>query len=328
MRRFRSYVAALVVVPLALLATGCGSDDEPEPEAGSTSGGEGAEPFPGVTVAGEPGEEPTVEIADTPFEVEETTTEVLAEGDGAEVAEGDQALLQYSGINGRTGEEFDSSWSRGEPATFPLEPGGLIQGFLDGLIGQTYGSRVAIAIPPADGYGEAGQPQAGIEGGDTLVFVVDLLEAAPEPLSMAEGQEQDPPADLPELRLNQAGEPTGFAATPDTPESADGLVAFPVIEGEGPELQEGQTATVHYVGQIYPDGKVFDASWPRGEPAQFPLTEGGLIPGFLDGLIGQTVGSRVIIVIPSRLGYGPQGQPPAIPGDADLVFAVDVLAAS
>jgi peptidylprolyl isomerase len=108
----------------------------------------------------------------------------------------------------------------------------------------------------------------------------------------------------------------------------DELVVAPVIIGDGAELEEGQTATVHYVGQLYPDGKVFDESWSRGQPAQFPLTPGGLIQGFLDGLIGQPIGSRVVLAIPSDQGYGEAGNPPAIPPNSDLIFVVDILGAS
>ena len=317
-----------LVVPLLLL-TACGDSDSGG-DGSSTEATESAaaEPFDGVTVSGELGSAPELEIAEPPFTIEETTTEVLIEGDGDTVQEGDQALVQYLGVNGRTGEEFDSSWSRGgEPVAFPLEPGSLIQGFLDGLVGQTYGSRVAIAIPPADGYGEAGNPQVGIEGDDTLVFVVDLIEAEPPPLSMAEGEEQALPKTLPELQTDADGIPTGFEATADTDPKLTKLVAAPAIVGEGPELQEGQTVTVHYVGQLYPDGKVFDESWSGGQPAEFALQQGGLIQGFLDGLLGQTVGSRVVIAIPSELGYGKQGSGP-IPANADLTFVVDILAAS
>lgn len=319
----------VVAVPLLLLSA-CG-------ESGSDGAGEateatteatGAEPFTGVTVSGELGTAPELDIAEPPFSIDETTSEVLIEGDGETVEEGDQAVVQYLGVNGRTGEEFDSSWSRGgEPVTFPLEQGGLIQGFLDGLVGQTYGSRVALAIPPADGYGEAGNPQVGIEGDDTLVFVVDLVEAQPPPLSMAEGEEQTLPKGLPELQTDANGIPTGFKADRDTESKVTELVAAPAIVGEGPELEEGQAVTVHYVGQLYPDGKVFDESWSGGQPAQFALEQGGLIQGFLDGLIGQPVGSRVVLAIPSELGYGKQGSGP-IPADADLIFVVDILAAS
>ncbi|MBA2639850.1 MAG: FKBP-type peptidyl-prolyl cis-trans isomerase [Nocardioidaceae bacterium] len=314
-----------------LLATGCGSDDsegsaEDEPTESSDTGGE---VFPGVEVSGALGEQPTVTIAEPPFSVDETTTEVLDEGDGDEVQQGDDALLQYLGVNGRTGKEFDSSWARGEdPVTFPLEPGGLIQGFLDGLVGQTYGSRVAVAIPPDAGYGAQGNPQAGIEPDDTLVFVVDLIEAAPEPLPEAEGEEQSAPRTLPELQTDREGIPTGFEATPQTPKTLDKLVAAAVIVGEGPEVEAGQTATAHYVAQIYPEGKVFGETWTEGTPQPFALQPGGLPEGIIEGLVGQTVGSRVIVAIPSDLAFGKQGQPPAIPPDSDLIFSFDILAVS
>lgn len=312
----------LPAVPLLLTAACGGSGDNGE--ATPTE----SEPFPGVTVSGELGAAPEFEIAEPPFSIEETTTEVLIEGDGATVQEGDQAVMQYLGVNGRTGEEFDNTWSSGgEPVTFPLEEGSLVQGFLDGLVGQTYGSRVAVAIPPADGYGQAGNPEIGVEGDDTLVFVVDLIEAEPPPLSMAEGEEQPLPEGLPELQTDAAGVPTGFEADADTEPKPDELVAAPSIVGTGPEVEEAQTVTVHYVGQLYPDGKAFGESWTSGQPAQFALQPGGLPQGFVDGLVGQPVGSRVVLAIPSDLGYGKQGSGP-IPPDADLIFVVDILAAS
>ncbi len=321
MRRSATLTTALLTVPLLLLTTSCGDDGD--------GGSGGTEAFSGVDVSGDAGDKPEVEV-DAPFEVDETETEVLDEGDGDEVQEGDTASLQYLGVNGRTGDEFNSTWvdNGGKPVQFPLEEGKLIPGFLKGLVGQTYGSRVVIAIPPDDGYGPSGgNAQIGIEADDTLLFVVDLLEKAPDPLDEAEGTEQDPPADLPELQLDKAGHPTGFTASKQTPPTVKKLVVAPVIVGEGPELEEGQTATVEYVGQIYPDGKVFDESWSAPDPVQFPLQQGGLIQGFLDGLIGQPVGSRVILAIPSDLGYGKQGQPPAIGPNEDLIFVVDILAA-
>jgi len=325
MVRISARLLVLLAAPLLLLTAACGDSGSSGDESIEATE---SEPFPGVTVSGELGAAPELEIAEPPFSIEETTTEVLIEGDGDTVQAGDQAVLQYLGVNGRTGEEFDSTWSGGgEPVTFALEEGGLIQGFLDGLVGQTYGSRVAVAIPPAAGYGEAGNPQIGVEGDDTLVFVVDLVEAEPPPLSMAEGEEQSLPAGLPELQTDAAGVPTGFESDADTETKADELVAAPAIVGAGPEVEEGQTVTVHYVGQLYPDKKVFAESWTGGQPAEFALQPGALPQGFLDGLIGQPVGSRVVLAIPSDLGYGKQGSGP-IPADADLIFAFDILAAS
>jgi FKBP-type peptidyl-prolyl cis-trans isomerase len=86
-------------------------------------------------------------------------------------------VVQYQGTNWRTGEIFDQSWGRRIPASFNTE--GVVNGFKQALVGQKVGSQVVVMIPPADGYGEAGNPQAGIEGTDVLVFVIDILAAVP-----------------------------------------------------------------------------------------------------------------------------------------------------
>ena len=77
-----------------------------------------------------------------------------------------------------SGRVFDSSWSRGQPAQFPIGTGQVVAGWDEGLVGQTVGSQVLIVVPPDKGYGVAGESQAGITGTDTLVFVVDILGAA------------------------------------------------------------------------------------------------------------------------------------------------------
>jgi peptidylprolyl isomerase len=77
-----------------------------------------------------------------------------------------------------SGKQFDSSWDRGQPAQFAIGTGNVIAGWDTGLVGQTVGSQVLLVVPPDQGYGKDGNPQAGIKGTDTLVFVVDLLGAA------------------------------------------------------------------------------------------------------------------------------------------------------
>ena len=81
--------------------------------------------------------------------------------------------VNYYGVNGRTGKKFDESFSRGQAVTFSLAQ--VVPGFSKGLTGQKQGSRVLIAMPGSDGYdASGGSPQAGIEVGDTLIFVVDI----------------------------------------------------------------------------------------------------------------------------------------------------------
>ncbi|MFC4020945.1 FKBP-type peptidyl-prolyl cis-trans isomerase [Micromonospora sp. GCM10011542] len=159
------------------------------------------------------------------------------------------------------------------------------------------------------------------------------------------GQGDDKPA-------NQAGAtPSASAAAPDAagappapqlPAGADPALASkptvqagkgelkkltvtPLIKGTGPAVKKGQTITTNYVGVFYKDGKEFDASWKTGQPASFPIGVGQVIPGWDQGLVGVTVGSRVQLDIPAELAYGSDasGGRPAGP----LRFVVDVLAA-
>jgi peptidylprolyl isomerase len=94
------------------------------------------------------------------------------------VKSGQVLAVQYTGVNYRTGQVFDSSYKDGGVQSIQLSTStGLIKGWVTGLTGQTVGSRVLLVIPPADGYGSAGASQAGIKGTDTLVFAVDILAA-------------------------------------------------------------------------------------------------------------------------------------------------------
>ena len=99
-----------------------------------------------------------------------------------------------------------------------------------------------------------------------------------------------------------------------------------LIEGEGAATEAGQTLTVNYVGVSYSNGKEFDTSFGK-EPFQFTLGEGGVIPGWDQGLEGMKVGGRRELTIPSDLAYGPQGQPPDIKPNEPLVFVIDLLGA-
>jgi peptidylprolyl isomerase len=104
----------------------------------------------------------------------------------------------------------------------------------------------------------------------------------------------------------------------------DDLVLIDRIEGEGDEATTEDTVTVQYVGVTYGTAQEFDSSWDRGEPATFPLDR--VIAGFRDGIAGMRVGGRREIVVPSEMGYGAAGAPPAIRPHEDLVFVVDLLA--
>jgi peptidylprolyl isomerase len=101
----------------------------------------------------------------------------LVVGRGAKVRSGQQLRVQYAGVIWPGGREFDSSWRRGEAATITVGRAQVVGGLDRGLIGLPVGSRVLLVVPPDDGYGAAGNDSFGVRGTDTLVFVVDILDA-------------------------------------------------------------------------------------------------------------------------------------------------------
>ncbi|HKH64747.1 MAG TPA: FKBP-type peptidyl-prolyl cis-trans isomerase [Solirubrobacterales bacterium] len=153
---------------LALLVAGCGSDDSSTTSSSitdDTSSSQQAE-------APEKKTKPKVK-APNGAPPKQLVTKDLEDGSGAEAKAGDAVTVQYVGVNYKTGKEFDASWSRGEPFTFTLGAGEVIQGWDQGIEGMKVGGRRELVIPPELGYGPAGAPPA-IPPNETLIFVVDL----------------------------------------------------------------------------------------------------------------------------------------------------------
>jgi peptidylprolyl isomerase len=106
------------------------------------------------------------------------------------------------------------------------------------------------------------------------------------------------------------------------------LVVKNIIVGTGAVASSGDELTVDYVGALYKNGSIFDASWshggPKGVPFQFKLGAGQVITGWDQGVAGMRVGGRRELIIPPSLGYGEAGSPPKIPPNATLVFVIDL----
>ena len=130
-----------------------------------------------------------------------------------------------------------------------------------------------------------GNPQAGIELGDTLIFVVDLVG-----VQLAGPEEMTPKAGLPTV-TEKAGQPEITVPKTDPPAQ---LQVQPLIKGKGKEVGPNDTITFDYRWVRWSDGKLLEESY-SGEPANAALS--GLLPGMVQGLTGQTVGSRVLLVI-------------------------------
>ncbi len=182
---------AIALPSLALLA-GCSSSQDGDPEFTDTGSAAGpylvndcgglAEPVssetapPGLAIDGlviGEGAVPTISVGPNSVPAVELITQQLIAGSGASVAVGDTISVNYCGVGQISGALFDSSWGRGEPATFDLVPGGLIEGWTQGVPGMQIGERRLLEIPGDLGYGA--NPPGGIEVDETLIFVVELV---------------------------------------------------------------------------------------------------------------------------------------------------------
>ncbi len=266
-----------------------------------------------VNVSGAYGKAPKVTVK-APYAIDKTRTKVLEKSDGAVVGAGQTVEVNYYGVDGRTGKKFDESFSKGQPVAFPLDQ--VVPGFSKGLTGQRQGSRVVIAMPGSDGYdASGGNASAGIEVGDTLVFVVDIVSVQ---LAGPAGETVAPkaglptvsgPVDKPEIAIPKTAAPTK-------------LVVEPLIKGTGKKVGASDMITFNYRWQSWQDGRLIEQSY-GAKAAAYQLP--GLVAGMQQGLAGQTVGSRVLLVIPPAQGYPNGNAEPKIAKDETLVMVVDLL---
>ena len=294
----------VILAALAALVAGCGDDE-------STSS-----PLDDVEVTLHEGESPTLEF-DQPFATTETETRLVEEGDGEEIAANAIVTFDYVIVNGRDGTELSTSYGA-QPAEVVFEDS-LMAGIYDGLDGVPSGSQVLVAIAPEDGLGP--DPSTGVEEDDTLLFFAEI-RGVRTPLERAAGEEVPAVEGLPTVVLADDGTPTITVPDADPPTE---LVVQPLIEGEGAEVETGQSVTVHYLGVHWATNEVLDSSWSDGVPTTFDIGTGSVIPGWDEGLVGQAVGSQVLLVVPPDQGY-PDGSPDGVvkPGET-LVFVVDIL---
>ncbi len=302
---------------LGLAACGSGSS---ESEAGGAS-------LDSVTIEGEQGEEPKVTF-DGRLDPSETETEVLVEGDGEEVADGDTVSANWWIGNGFTEEEAQSTYTKeGTPQS--IEVTEEILPFLrEALIGNQVGDRVVLLTSAEEAYGEQGNPSIGIGNKDAVLAIVDILDRSETvpPLDGPQGEEKKPAGWAPTL-IEEDGIITGLDFT-DAHTPTGELIATSLVKGDGAVVEKGQTLTVDYLGQVYDAEQPFDESYSK-EPAEFPIGVGQVIKGWDERLVGRTVGSRVILEIPPAHGYGEEGNEQAGINVTDtLFFFVDILGAS
>ncbi len=160
-----------IVACAALAFAGCGDDNDSTTEQTATEQGTTEATAPQADLT-DTKTKPKIEVPEDAPPTELVKEEVV-EGKGPAAKAGDEVTVQYVGVGYESGEEFDSSWG-GEPITFQLGSGQVIEGWDQGLEGMKVGGRRQLTIPSELAYGEAGFPPS-IGPNETLIFVVDLL---------------------------------------------------------------------------------------------------------------------------------------------------------
>jgi FKBP-type peptidyl-prolyl cis-trans isomerase len=320
--------AAFVIVPLlaAVAVAGCGSSSSSKSTAAASTPAAAADTYQSVTVTGAFGKAPTVTIPKVTG-TGALLTKTLIQGSGAKLTAADGMIGNYVAYDwsGKTSKLLGSSYQQGVQSLFV---GQLLPGLETALVGQKLGSRVLAVIPPADAFGSTGNSTEGIGATDTLVFVIDM-DSTFGTVSVPGKQATDGGGKLPTVTppaANSTAGPTIKIPAKVTPSTK--LSVTTLIKGTGAVVKKGDDIAVQYTGVIWRTGKVFDSSWARNTPFTTPIGEGQVIPGWDTGLVGKTVGSRVLLVIPPADGYQSAGEPAAgIKGTDTLVFVVDILAA-
>ena len=143
-------------------------------------------------------------------------------------------------------------------------------------------------------------------------------EPANQPTATQTGTTETAPADIKDTSQKPVIEkPTGKVPRK--------LVREDIVKGKGAVAKNGSELTVQYVGVTFSNGDQFDASWDAGQPFQFALGAGNVIPGWDEGLVGMRKGGRRKLIIPPDQAYGAQGSPPSIGPNETLVFVVDLV---
>jgi FKBP-type peptidyl-prolyl cis-trans isomerase len=245
---------------------------------------------------------PPADVAAAPADAKKTESglayKVLTAGTGKDHPSAeDKVEVHYTGWT-KDGKMFDSSMKRGKTASFPLNR--VIPGWTEGLQLMVVGEKTRFWIPGKMAYGETPKRPGSPAG--TLVFDVELVSFVGAPAV--------------EIPKDVAGAPADAITT------KSGL-AYKVLKagtGDARPTAESQV-TVHYSGWTT-DGKMFDSSVKRGDPASFPLN--GVIPGWTEGLQLMVIGEKTRFWIPGNLAYGDTPKRPGAPA-GPLVFDVELL---
>lgn len=302
--RVTTTATGLIVASLSLLTLSACSTDP----ASCVDGLPGTGLASTIVVSGDFDAVPTEASFPTPLVADEASVAIASEGDGPLVRKGQVVAGNVTLFDGASGQPFN-----GGAITLPTAEDSLPM--LDAAICAPVGSRVVAAGPAVEILGDY-TTNFDVADDDTIVMTLDIDGAY---LSRAEGTPVLPQNGLPTVSLAPDGRPgVSFTGSPAPTE----LRSETLIKGSGETVEEGDTLLVHYTGIDFDTRKVFDSTWESGRPAQ--LAFDGLVPGFKTAVLGATVGSQILAVVPPSEGYG-DNPPSGLSADSTMLFVIDIL---
>jgi peptidylprolyl isomerase len=250
----------------------------------------------GITVTGNVGDKPavTVPTQDPPTDL---VTEVLVDGEGAEVEAGQFLVADYLGQLWKrrdgTADVFDSTYDDGAVQGFLIGTGAVIPGWDKSLVGKRVGSRVLVVVPPALGYGEQDSTSNELAG-RTLVFVVDILGSVDTDTAANGTPTGSLPSGMPEVS-SEPGTPPSVTSVSGVEPGAEARSAL-LLAGAGEPLREDAVFLLQIVGTETATGKAVEQTWGKRPE----LVPGAEVLSVLPTLAGQKVGSRAVAVTPGN----------------------------
>ncbi|MDN4484335.1 FKBP-type peptidyl-prolyl cis-trans isomerase [Demequina lignilytica] len=293
-------IALALVLSLGLAACSAGSS----PDASVTAAGS----IDDIVIGGSDTLAPSLEFVPGQ-QYSKEQARVVWNGDGDFLEDGQPLLLDIYGASLDDGTPLINTYD-GLPRSFLLAPEVVGDTLYDTLLDVRVGARVLVVAPPS--FDSDTEPP--------IAMVVDVLPVR------ATGVDVEPVAGLPAVTLDPlTGEPSIDLGEEEDPPTD--LVVSTLILGSGPQIQEGSYVTVNYTGWYWSDGSDDEGEWSRGDvldsswpvemaPFELQIGKGQVIRGWDEGLLDQTAGSQVLLVVPATYGYIAKGT---------LVFVVDIL---
>ncbi len=321
-------VAAAVALAIVLAACGSNPTSTKTPTSSPTSiptvsaacvvSGSASD---SVKVSGDFNATPNVSI-NAPLKVSSTQRTVVIKGAGDKAAPGSLVNVSFTLYNGTTGKTVTSTgYGAGRTSPITVDASQVITGLAKTLNCAQAGTRVVGVIPASEAFGSAGNSQLGIAANQVIVIVADVISLVP---TKAAGDAVAPPAGLPTVTVAANGKPTLKVPAGFTPAATTQIATL--IKGRGAAVGPTDSVVIQYQGTDLATGKIFDQTWGA---SPYSGAVNGFVPGFTNAIVGQTVGSQVLVLIAPADGYGPQGgnSGAGIGKDDTIAFVIDILAA-